>query len=513
MNGLIGFYNLEEWFNSAFSEKQRQLLYDTFPACLTQGNFSSLYSFPVELLKIIDISNNNYRDNINDNEINDIFNCKKIIYFKAYSTYESVIIKKEELFIFLNLAISNFHFYKSFWDNTNEVKQLCKKCIEVSELIIPLYRERNEQLPQNLGYSELYRIERSEENWTTCLRLCQKARNEGWPGQWTRLINYCSNKIDESYSLIQDKDKPRNILTIQKIKALIQSSPVEPFLFYDNNKGKISDPSMIFTNLEVCIPSENQQVPRLYAFPAYINMIPEQRYEYLSWLQDITKPIGISYVFLFFYGLERLIFKKDYSEYNFEGDYGQIVPTIITPESNNQLFYFGILSIISLLRKNHTHYRFQELSMDSCIRSIIFRRDKTLLKKYLEYESKNSCCFTLLYYYSKNKEYPILNSREITGTAKFVGFTNDHYIKKDFNKFSDVLESILMEKTGHITFDLSTYSKFLEIKRNCRTYVTANPLIKYNYEYFDIFRNPKLSDFLYNLIKATHEKIKEQKIF
>ena len=520
MEGLINFYHLEEWFDSAFSENQKRILYNYFPIYLTQGTFFSIYSYPIELLKIIDFSNEDYRNTseLKDIDERDFFDCRELIYSKAYISYQSVITHTEELFDFFQLALINFHVYKSFWDNTSEVKELCNKCIDLSEPIIKIYKERQEKLPRNEAYSELYRIESNECNWTASLILCQKAKAEGWPGQWTRLINHCSTKIDESFLLVQDKNKPRNIISKETVLELITSSPFKYFLFYDNNIEIIDEPSMIYSNLEVCKAPEGCTIPRLYAFPAYSQMLPEQRYEYLLWLQDITKPIGTSYVFLFFYGLERLLFFKDYSEYNFDSnDLNNISPTsiIIHPESSNQVYYYSLLSIISLLRKYHNNFRFQELSMDSCIRSIIFRENKSLLEKYFDYESKNSCYFTYLYYYFKFKEFPILNSREIAGTAKYVGFTNDHYIKKDFNKFSDVLESILMEKTGQITFDLSTYSKKLETKRNSLVYFGANPAFnhKYDYYFFNVFRNKKLSEFLYDLIKTTHETIRTKKLF
>ena len=34
-------------------------------------------------------------------------------------------------------------------------------------------------------------------------------------------------------------------------------------------------------------------------------MTPEQRYVYLTWLQDVSQDIDVGYKFLFFYGLER----------------------------------------------------------------------------------------------------------------------------------------------------------------------------------------------------------------
>ncbi|MDO4794168.1 MAG: TerB N-terminal domain-containing protein, partial [Filifactor alocis] len=46
---------------------------------------------------------------------------------------------------------------------------------------------------------------------------------------------------------------------------------------------------------------------KLDYFPSYKRLSPAQRYTYLNWLKDITQPIDIGYVFIFYYGLERHI--------------------------------------------------------------------------------------------------------------------------------------------------------------------------------------------------------------
>ena len=46
-------------------------------------------------------------------------------------------------------------------------------------------------------------------------------------------------------------------------------------------------------------------------YPSYKNLKAENRYVYLNWLRDVTAPIPIGYVFIFYYGLERhLLFGK-----------------------------------------------------------------------------------------------------------------------------------------------------------------------------------------------------------
>ena len=47
-------------------------------------------------------------------------------------------------------------------------------------------------------------------------------------------------------------------------------------------------------------------------WPSYSAFSPEARYEYLRWLSDITQPTNLSYVFLYFYGLERHLLVGEY---------------------------------------------------------------------------------------------------------------------------------------------------------------------------------------------------------
>ena len=94
-------------------------------------------------------------------------------------------------------------------------------------------------------------------------------------------------------------------------------------IFFDNGVPKIKeeeklDPSTIFRSLPIDKPSSFNSVEGLPYWPSYAAMYPEQRFVYLTWLHDVTQPIDMGYVFVYYYGLERQLlfgnFEKAFTE-------------------------------------------------------------------------------------------------------------------------------------------------------------------------------------------------------
>lgn len=80
--------------------------------------------------------------------------------------------------------------------------------------------------------------------------------------------------------------------------------------FQQQENGFYSEPSLIWTKLPI---KPNQElIDEAMYWPSYSAFSPEARYQYLNWLRDITQPTNLSYVFLYFYGLERHLLVGDY---------------------------------------------------------------------------------------------------------------------------------------------------------------------------------------------------------
>jgi len=112
-------------------------------------------------------------------------------------------------------------------------------------------------------------------------------------------------------SLIYFTDaNPANAKNVFSLSVEIIISDHEETKEEANIKNLFSEPSMIWTRLKV-EENDELEVKPLY-YPCYSRLSPRQRYQYLSWLKDVTKPTNLSYVFLYYYGLERQLLVGDF---------------------------------------------------------------------------------------------------------------------------------------------------------------------------------------------------------
>lgn len=72
------------------------------------------------------------------------------------------------------------------------------------------------------------------------------------------------------------------------------------------------EPSTIYTAMPLKRPPDPAIIPRLPYFPSYAGLSPDQKWVYLNWLTDVTQPINIGYVFIYYYGLERHLLNGDF---------------------------------------------------------------------------------------------------------------------------------------------------------------------------------------------------------
>ncbi len=126
---------------------------------------------------------------------------------------------------------------------------------------------------------------------------------------------------------------------------------------FENGVPKIKqdeklDPSTIFRKLAISKPLSFDSVEKLSYWPSYSAMQPTQRFIYLSWLNNVTLPIDMGYVFVYYYGLERqLLFG------NFEKAFNEIIK----------------------LRLYHKNKSFQRYSEDALIFSCFYNKRLDLL--------------------------------------------------------------------------------------------------------------------------------------
>ncbi|MFC1565196.1 TerB N-terminal domain-containing protein [candidate division KSB1 bacterium] len=286
------------------------------------------------------------------------------------------------------------------------------------------------------------------------------------------------NKIPErTRKLLWLSDKPPSIFDyIPGIIITITPDGIESV------EKELEDMSTININLPIQIPSSNIEVPPLPYWPKYIEMDPSQRWNYLNWLCDNSKPIDIGYVFVYYYGLERHLVMG-----HFENAFEEIL----------------------FLMKHHHHKSFITYATDALFVSG-FNRDRPDLIDKIPYDPEN-VNYDILLLYKVIKELRLLPEEMMAMSSK-VGFTNKRYIKKHPERFINILSSKLKNnelKEGKHILEKIKWEK--SPQRNIVTYanITLPPEIR-TPSIPSITEEPAFKKIVFNLLSETHEQLKSE---
>lgn len=151
--------------------------------------------------------------------------------------------------------------------------------------------------------------------------------------QLTRDSNTTVSKIARNsltkYEPFYDDETHHKILISQNESDFIRETTVEQYIednkipdnvfkllwFRDGKyKSKVpqAEPSLIYSQYKIITHPKIDPLERLDYFPTFRKLNPQQRYVYLNWLRDITQPVALGYVFIFYYGLERHLLLGNY---------------------------------------------------------------------------------------------------------------------------------------------------------------------------------------------------------
>ncbi|BEG74465.1 TerB N-terminal domain-containing protein [Achromobacter xylosoxidans] len=184
------------------------------------------------------------------------------------------------------------------------------------------------------------------------------------------------------------------------------------------------EPSTIYAPLPVSWPAPSEEsVAKLGYFPSYAGMSPDQRGVYLSWLQDVTRPIEVGYVFTYYYGLERHLVM------------GEFEPAV---------------DEVLLLRKHHSNKSFQSYSGSALLHACLMRgRSDVLQLLYTDHELDyfgNSSL--LLLHQQKLKLLPAM----LLALGDQMAGVNRRYLKSERNLYRENLLQLLMDEFGEPSY-------------------------------------------------------------
>lgn len=247
----------------------------------------------------------------------------------------------------------------------------------------------------------------------------------------------------------------------------------------DKEDGYFSEPSLIWKKLPIEVNEDLEKDP-MY-FPSYSRLSPAHRYQYLSWLKDVTGPTNLSYVFLYYYGLERHLLIGKYQE--------------------------AVEEILRLLQY-HDRGTFRSYAQKALLVAGIHKKDFELFKN--NNFIFDGCSNEVLLV--KKMMGQSIRAHDIIKLANHVGFTNKRYIKLHPEIFELELDK-LQKEYEYINGPI----------------LEAVDVSKLSYEVSSVFANTSIPDksrqisvpqllsdktfkgVLRELLEKTHQCIKENK--
>jgi hypothetical protein len=244
----------------------------------------------------------------------------------------------------------------------------------------------------------------------------------------------------------------------------------------EKQNGFYAEPSLIWTKLPV--KPNNELFEEAMYWPSYSQFYPKTRYQYLNWLRDIEQETNLSYVFLYFYCLERHLLVGDYD---------------------------GAVDEIARLLKSHTKKSFREYASRSLIIASIARNRMDVIDRVpslLEEEIDEALALRIYKGTSMTPE-------DIIDIANRVGFNNKRYLKLYPEEFKEELQKqidIFEDQYGKL---LSVFK--LEDFKFAESTVFANMSIPEKIRKVKvpvILGSKKFSGGMLKLLQSAHEGVK-----
>lgn len=190
IQGVIGYFNLEDWWLTDLLEEDRELIQNTYQpmggGSLTDRELYSTSQTVVGLLSGL-VG----------------WFSKPNIRYMAYK-----IIKKAESSISADTKPLDIHFlygakieisYKdrdALPNGLDIAVRACEQQISYSEKAAKefLKRYKSSPLPSHKGYTQLAIVLEKQKNYGKAIQICEQAKSQGWAGDWNKRIEHCNKK-------------------------------------------------------------------------------------------------------------------------------------------------------------------------------------------------------------------------------------------------------------------------------------------------------------------------------
>jgi hypothetical protein len=296
-----------------------------------------------------------------------------------------------------------------------------------------------------------------------------------------------SNHIERTLSPIPSENTHSSSIP-ERLMSSIPKDILNLLWFYDgfNKNCDTEDPS----GISLTWPISMDKPDPLPYYPSYHDMTPEQRGTYINWLTNISTPIDIGYVFVFFYGLERQI------------AIGNVDKAV---------------QVIAQLKQEHSQSSFDYYSDNALVFAALLKQDPSILR-FINPETANPINLIL----SKGFLSGSLSAVDIVHISKSIGWDNQRYIKLVPEKFIANLSSILITKYGKNVYpipnDLSDVpivkiplaNLCLGDKKYNKGPISISSNGALSIEIPDFSSTPKIRTQLLMILKTAHDNTKAQ---
>lgn len=244
-----------------------------------------------------------------------------------------------------------------------------------------------------------------------------------------------------------------------------------------------NEPSTIYTALPVSAPADPDSVPRPSYYPAYSELTPEQRWIYLRWLEDISQPVNIGYVFIYYYGLERQMLTGD-----FENAFDEI---------------------LALRAAHGSQPSFDLYSRSGLLNAAVARQDdRRIAFLYAAAPPDHFRDTDLMIAYRARQDF---GTEGLLRLVSSVPGVNKRYLKAEPDLYRQALTEVLSEQFGTPYLPFATKYSVAELP-------VAPQMLFANISFPDAVRNPLLPSFsshqpfvseVSDVLAAAHERCKE----
>jgi hypothetical protein len=244
-------------------------------------------------------------------------------------------------------------------------------------------------------------------------------------------------------------------------------------------QNQIAEPSLIYLPLPIKKPVDASLVEKPSYYPIYGLFSPEQRWIYLNWLSDITKPAEKYYVYLYYYCLERRLCES------------------INKELVEEIF---------LLANSHVYLKSQAYL--GLFYSYFYCKEEYILEKLGKWHNEIPANNIKLYYYF-NKGID-LTSKEIYEILYQNLEINKRYLKLQPQLYLEFIDKYLEENYGECSLKFYEKFKMTDFKETF-VYFLFNKSLPDSIrklKVYDIIGSKKFTNFLTSLHAYIHKKIK-----